>query len=275
MNARKSFGSSTWPDQRCDDLARLRPALAHPRLESVPALGSVVGVSGLVVLAADDERRRLRVVAECAWPRLVESLHADVVIRMSGVPVERRRHDPRGTTARDDERAIRRLLGVRLLHVGDRAVRANTDGVGGDRVPAARLHRAGFAAFDALRLRVAVDAPPACDDRVGEAREVLENVKLRLVRETQARTEIRSQRRDARASCSTSGEPGALRGARAPRRGSSALSPIAEKEVAVEALEVAVDLFVAHDRFDAVDGGACGSRAAFRAPSGPWTCSST
>ena len=51
----ESIGSMTWPDQRNSTFSHHREPLARPFLQLRVALVGVVGLAGLVVLAADDQ----------------------------------------------------------------------------------------------------------------------------------------------------------------------------------------------------------------------------
>src|SRR5213078_1823069 len=87
-----------------DDLSRLWPTLAHPRLERPPAILGVIFVRRLVVFAADDQGVVRSLSGQCTRRRFVEPLQTDEVIWVGRIPVESRRYRAARHDGGDHER---------------------------------------------------------------------------------------------------------------------------------------------------------------------------
>src|SRR6185369_1029645 len=153
----------------------------------------------------------------------------------------------------DGEGAIRRLLHMRDDHVRDRPVRADAHGARLHRPLALRRDLARLSSFDAADVRVAVDLAAECADRLREAGEILERMKLRLLRESQRGSRLPLRDGDPIDQLHV-GETGVLRREILLFEHCSSIL-VTEEEVAIDALEVAVDLLEANDLLDAIDGG--------------------
>ena len=140
-------------------------------------------------------------------------------------------------------------------------------------MPARGRDLAGLPPLDLLDVRVGEDPPAALLDRAGEPGQVLEEVELPLAREAERAPGVEPQDGglgellDAR-------QAGAVRGLELVVEHLSVVVA-AEEEVAVEAREVAVDLLVADDRLDAVDGRRVAVGGEPRAPPRRARCSSS
>ena len=222
----------------------------------------VVGVAGLVVLAAGDQHV---VVAD--------ALEADVVVRVFGVPVEpERAPTPSGCGSRGRTSATgtawcgsstRSFTGVFVVTTTAPAVTA---------APAGRLDPAcRFAAFDLAGVRVAVDPPAALPDRLGQAGEVLQRVELRPAAGSRGTGRCRTTI-GARSTQCASVQPDAMGGVEFLLQEVVPLPVGRDEQVAVHAVEVAVDLLGAGDlwiRSTAAEWLSVASRR----PSVPWSCS--
>ena len=80
MNGSPSFVSMTWPDQRCVIVERGHRAPGG-RLEPLEAAHGVLGLTGLVIVAAEDDEVVIRALVQ-----------AQVVVRTRGVPEQHVRH---------------------------------------------------------------------------------------------------------------------------------------------------------------------------------------
>jgi hypothetical protein len=137
-----------------------------------------------------------------------------------------------------------RLLRVDRHAIVDGRVGREDDGA------SAHFERADTQADGAgLRVRARKDAAAEALGRLRQAREVLQRMELRAARETQgfAEERVRGARHVGEAGPMGRGELAVERGRRVA---------LGEEQVAVDAREVAVDLLLARDRLDAVDGGA-------------------
>src|SRR5690349_4257557 len=187
--------------------------------------------------------------------RLVEWLNAHVVIRVGGIPVEPGRDRAARYDGSDDEGAIGCLLRVRLHHVADGGVGANAyrlrrNGVLILSLDFARMSRLG--ARDTRDVRPAIDLSAGADDRVGEPRQVLEDVELPLVGplERGPGIEVGDRRALDHRDVVRAG----------PMRGDELLLELLlllvrpEDEIAIESAEVAVDVLEPNDLLDPIDG---------------------
>ena len=141
---------------------------------------------------------------------------------------------------------------MRLEHVGDRRVGADADGVCGDRVLALGLDLARRTTFNARDLRATVDASTAANDRVRQAGEILEQMELPLIRKAKTRAKVEFDVRHA-IEPRHAGPPDAMRRRQLGVEHVDAIGA-AEEEIAVDALEIAVDVFGADDLLDLFDG---------------------
>ncbi len=202
----------------------------------------VVGLPGLVILAADDQH-----VAA-----MFHRLHADVVVILEGVPVQGPRHRVARDACADRIGQIGGLLGVDGHKVVDGRIGGHHDGTGGDHGSGLRLDLRPAPAIDLRGVSPRVDRPTPPGEGFRKAGEVLEGVELPLAREAEATPGIEGRERR------TSHHLDVLQSG--PMRGLELLVqqlpglPGRQEQVAVDAEEVAVDPFVVRDRLDPVDG---------------------
>ena len=102
----------------------------HPGFERAEPCLCVLRLSGLVILAADNQDvDRVAVVAAQLGVR--RAVQADVVIRIVRIPVERRRDRARLDSRANRVGVIRRLLGVNRDEIVERRVGGDDDRSGG------------------------------------------------------------------------------------------------------------------------------------------------
>ena len=240
------------PVDRLHDLARpavLRRAehrkpLPGPLLQAAVAHVGVVRLSRLVILAADDEEVASLVRA---------TGHPRVVVWVRRIPVQPLRDGPAGHRDRDGVGAVGRLLGVDDQLVVDRRVGGDHDGVGGHRGSLTGIDDATASAGHSRRVGVAVDPPAPLLEPLGQARQVLEGMKLGLGREVEAGAGVERRQR-------CPGQDPEVVEARACRGLMLLLKDVdgfagGHEEVPIHALEVAADVFVPNDGFDPVHRG--------------------
>src|SRR6185369_8956014 len=172
-----------------------------------------------------------------------------VVIWIVRIPVERLFHRPGRYLGGDDIRHVGSLLGVDGESVVDWRVGSDDDCVGRNpKAAGGDLRR--VPAFDGVDVRIGEDAPSGARHRLGQPAEILHRVKLRLAWESYAGNAASPCRRHARQQLGR--EPGAL-----CRRGlllqQHRVVAWREEQIAIDALELAVNPFPGHDRLDLID----------------------
>ena len=214
--------------------------VARPRFQPHESLVGVVGLAGLVVLAAHDQH----VVT------FVQALDTQVVIRIRGVPQQDLRHGAARHAGTDHEGPIRRLLGVNCHQIVDRCIGGHHDGLGRDGATR-RLHIGLPAALNFRGLRAAVETCARLLRSGRHALQVVENVKLRLTWKSQGRAGIEGRdRRPCHARYV--GETRSVRRLQLPVQLPRVVAGRHE-QIAVQARKVAVDVPVARDALDGVD----------------------
>jgi hypothetical protein len=184
--------------------------------------------------------------------------HPQVVIWILGIPVQRVRDLAGSDIEADHVAAIRRLAKWQVEAARDRRVRGVHDRPCTDHTTAGELHVGCVATLDRMYSHACVN-PTACGgDRSGQAAEVRQWLKLRLVCESQATPRVERQRR----ACGLGDvEPGAGRRRELARKlrcegiARRLLRP-AREQVAVDATKFARDLQLCDRRLDRGDRGA-------------------
>src|SRR5688500_14064807 len=151
----------------------------------------------------------------------------------------------------DDVSPVSGLLAVDDQPVIDRSVGANDDVVGADDVAIARRDPGGYSIHDLFSVHTGVDFSAVAENRASETFQVLERMEGCLSRKSQRDAGIPEIQRRALDDLGV-GESGAVTRLELALE-ILPLAVAAEKEVAVNALEVAVDVFHRRNRFDPVD----------------------
>ena len=186
MYGRPSGVSITCPDQRCVTSMSGHERVAARLLEPLVACGRVVGLAGLVILAAEDHQIVVAV-----------RLEPQVVVRIGCIPEQRVGDDALGDAAGHHVARVERELGLKQGGAGEaavsdqRVVRRQDDVARTTSLrPLALIVQRVVG--ELFRVGVLVDLPAVRDDRAGQTGEVIARMEPRLI--------LRSGRPDRRTS---------------------------------------------------------------------------
>ena len=156
-------------------------AFAGPPLEATMPPLSIVRLSRFVIFTADDQDLVRRLA--------VDRMDAHVVIGVVHVPIQISRHRSRRHARADHVRHVRRLFRTHEEAVVDGRVRRHHDRLCADGV-AAGHDVSILATFDMIDMRTGEQLPAVILDRACQPGDVLQRMKLTLLRITDARTRI-------------------------------------------------------------------------------------
>ena len=229
------------------DLLQHWETLASPLLEAYESLFGVQRLTGLVIFAADDEHLVIQLVSEPVFA----GLDADVMVGIGRVPVEAMRHGAFWNSPSDDVGAIGSLLAVDDEPVVHRSIGTDDNVVGADYVATSGRDLSRLAVFDFLGVHAGVNAAAIAEDRARKALQVLQWVEGCLARKAKGRSTVPERERDSIDELRV-GDARAMRGVELTLE-ILARFLAAEKEVALDSLELAIDVFHRGDAFDAMN----------------------
>ena len=228
--------------------------IACPGGEAGEVRAGFVFLAGLVILAAHDEH----------LAAFDMSHHAHVVIRILEVPQQHRGKCARRHRESHHVGAIGGLLGVHL-HAIDEGRVGGDDHVSRADLPASvEVHGGDLAFVHPRGLHAGLDDSAARGEVARQSPQVFADVELRLARKAQRGTVKAHAGQCERIDGHQLGEARVQCRAAFASQQVDLLVPGGEQH-AVDALEVAVDLGLAHDALDRVDGGAVAAGGEFRA----------